>query len=381
MQLKSESNPTRATDTIDGATGSTNCSTHLSMKAGRRSLYVASPDHRKRTEKFPSRRGLCTMIVSVPTELTDPTALAQPIHSSADDLIPTVQLNTISCSTHLTTERNFPTLEVIGAGLMRTGTTSLKCALELLNQTPCYHMSEVTFRLKQPHIRWWMRALERKRASLSEFGSVVKPGPLFEDLCRFVYRGYSSAVDYPTCIFFQELMALYPNAKVILTLKNPHEWVQSCRATTLSSNLIGRLSWGDRLYYWIKGIRGLPELHNQMFTQTLGSSFDEMTDEELIRAYERWNNHVIATVPRDRLLVFNVNQGWQPLCEFLGKAPPIKGIEFPHLNKRADMAKVVSGFYQKGRWIDRFLILLLLGLLCTFAILTVSRIRVPNAVQ
>lgn len=160
-------------------------------------------------------------------------------------------------------------------------------------------------------------------------------------------------------------------------MKDPYEWVQSCRETTLSPSLIGRLSWGDRLYYWIRGIKGLPELHNQMFSQTLGDNFDEMTDAELMRAYKLWNDQVIATVPQDRLLIFNVQQGWEPLCKFLGKPRPAKTTTFPHLNKRADMAKVVTGFSQMGRWIDRLFILFSFGLLCTFTILTVSQVYGP----
>lgn len=91
-------------------------------------------------------------------------------------------------------------LQVIGAGLMRTGTTSLKKALEMLLQGPCYHMSTVACELKGPTIQQWLAAFTEE--------------PLKLDFLRTAYQSYSAAIDYPTCAFYKTLMELNPNAKV-----------------------------------------------------------------------------------------------------------------------------------------------------------------------
>ncbi|VDP68691.1 unnamed protein product [Echinostoma caproni] len=302
-------------------------------------------DCHERAKRDPNQPEMCTTTTTstTTTVVTIPRELTVGLHSSLSlDQISPIFVKPTTHTKPLAIVKSSSNLEVIGAGLMRTGTTSLKRALELLYHSPCYHMSEVAFKHKQSHIRMWIQALTRRPTSHSQLASGHAPGMPFEKMLQHLYQGYTTAVDYPTCAFYKELMAMFPNAKVILTVKDPYEWVQSCRVTTLSPILVGRLSWGDRLYYWLRGIKNLPELHKLMFSQTLGTTFNELTDFELMKAYQEWNDQVIATVPADRLLIYNVKDGWDPLCEFLDRPQPNGITKFPHLNKRADMSKVFS---------------------------------------
>jgi len=105
-------------------------------------------------------------------------------------------------------------LKVIGAGLARTGTMSLKIALEELGFGPCYHMTEV---LKHPkHIRLWDAAARGVN-------------------WREIFEGYQATTDWPACIFYQELMNVYPDAKVLLTVRDPEKWLDR-KSTRLNSS-------------------------------------------------------------------------------------------------------------------------------------------------
>jgi hypothetical protein len=180
------------------------------------------------------------------------------------------------------------TLKVIGAGFGRTGTLSLKLALEQLGFGPCYHMVEV---FKNPSAAgWWVDAADGK--------------PDWEK----IFEGYSATVDWPNATFYAELADAYPEAKVILTERDPEAWFASTQAT-IFSNLMPPDD---------------PSAFNQMFRKVIGRLFDDrMRDHDhVIDVYRRHNAEVRRRIPADRLLVYDVAEGWGPLCAFLGVQVP-----------------------------------------------------------
>jgi sulfotransferase family protein len=193
------------------------------------------------------------------------------------------------------------TLSVIGAGLGRTGTLSLKLALERLGFGPCYHTREL---LKQmdAHVPVWSRAAD---------GDFVDWDALYE--------GYGSAVDFPTAGFHGELIGHFPAAKVILTVRDPARWYESVKETILWP-LTQPLP--DHLSAWQAMLR--KTVVDRIFA---GNVQDR---EHVIAAYERHNADVMRTVAPERLLIYNVSEGWTPLCSFLGADIPHEA--FPKVN-------------------------------------------------
>ena len=189
------------------------------------------------------------------------------------------------------------TLEVIGAGFGRTGTMSLKVALEELGFGPCYHMVEL---FEHPeHVECWEAAVR---------GDAVE----WEDL----FHGYRATVDWSGAAFYKELMERYPEARVILTVRDPERWYESARNTIFSLRDIGssRAPQMARELAWQKG-----------FDSDVGDR------QHMIEAFNRWNEEAKELVPTERLLVYEVKEGWAPLCDFLDVEEP-KDKPFPHLN-------------------------------------------------
>lgn len=197
-------------------------------------------------------------------------------------------------------------LKIIGAGFGRTGTMSLKHALEDLGYGPCYHMIELT---NQPEkIVLWEQALK---------GDFTGLKTLFEE--------FPSTTDFPGCLFYQELFRLYPGSKVILTVRDPDTWYESARKTIFRSypslKQLGVIIGG---YPFNKRIRLLMRvgwlINKLIFHQTFRFRFKNR--EKAIATYLKHNCEVIANIPRENLLVFDVADGWEPLCRFLNVAVP-----------------------------------------------------------
>jgi Sulfotransferase domain len=205
-------------------------------------------------------------------------------------------------------------MKVIGAGFGRTGTASLKAALEVLGFGPCYHMFEVF--MNPEHIPFWEQASR---------GEKVDFAALFE--------GWPSVVDWPACSFYRELMELYPDAKVVLSVRDPERWYQSCLATIYpASTQAPPVSDPDKSDSAEPEFVG-PEFINRLIWQgTFHGRFEER--DYAVELFNRHTAEVRQHVPPDRLLVFDVKEGWEPLCNFLGvPVPPDQ--PFPHLNDRA----------------------------------------------
>lgn len=192
-------------------------------------------------------------------------------------------------------------LKVIGAGLGRTGTLSLKLALEQLGFGPCYHMTEVL--MEPARGAGWLRAA----------GGQPDWNAVFSE--------FASTVDYPGCVYWRELAQFYPSAKVLLSVRDPRDWFDSTQQTIFSEE------------------HNKPLINSalaEFFEKTVFEAFgDRIHDRDfMIAAFRRHNAEVEKAVPQSRLLVYEVTQGWPPLCKFLGV--PVPDSPFPRVNSREE---------------------------------------------
>jgi nitrate reductase NapE component len=227
-----------------------------------------------------------------------------------------------------------PTLRIIGAGLGRTGTLSLHAALERLGYAPCEHMTNCFAHPER--FALWLEAARHKRA-----GEPIDWRPLFE--------GYRATVDWPGAFFWRELVAAHPEAKVILTVRDPERWYDSTRTTIYAASeartatprarlVSGFIAWLDP-----RAGRGFRTVQETVWDGTMRGKF--LDRDEALQIFDAHNREVQETVPADRLLVFDVKQGWEPLCAFLGLRAPA-GEPFPHVNDAADFRRRQRAQYQ-----------------------------------
>ncbi len=203
-------------------------------------------------------------------------------------------------------------IQVIGTGVGRTGTYSLKLAINQLDLGPCHHMEEVILNMPV-NVPLWVDA--------------VAGNPDWNAL----YDGYPSAVDWPTAGFFEELYEAYPSAKFILTHRSPESWADSFGAT-IYKLLTERAEAPPEMREWLDMVVGVVEKTGI----PLGLDRDA-----LIERFVAHNEAVKNLIPADQLLVFQVKEGWGPLCEFLEK--PVPSEPFPRTNDRAEFWDRVSG--------------------------------------
>jgi hypothetical protein len=195
-------------------------------------------------------------------------------------------------------------LSVIGAGFGRTGTRSLKLALDRLGFGPCYHMSEA---FQHPeHALLWMSLAT---GASHDFDAVL--------------GSYGSAVDWPVVSFYRALADANPSAKVVLTERNPESWYDSMRATIFERMTfdVARAEYPDQLRM-AKFVVG---------EKTFANRFDK---DHAIAVYERHNAEVRRVIAPGRLLVLSGEMGWAPLCEFLGV--PVPDEPYPKANTAAE---------------------------------------------
>jgi len=226
-----------------------------------------------------------------------------------------------------TKEQRINNFCVVGAGIPRTGTTSLTDALNILGLGPCYHMSEV-IKYSQQHV--WKTVAEIKAQ-----GKRVDWDRVFSGKHMPSWR---SACDFPVSAYYPELIEFYPNSKVILTLREPAKWYDSFYETVAKTSrhhpehncLFDCVTWPIPHGYMDKW--GSSPIPQRFFSEEALS-----TKENAIKAYNDWTEEVKRKVPEDRLLVFHPRMGWEPLCEFLGV--PIPEEPFPNSNTREEMKK------------------------------------------
>lgn len=214
-------------------------------------------------------------------------------------------------------------LKLINAGLGRTGTTSLQVALERLDLGPCFHMFDIVSseeRLEQ----WEKIVCDAQR-------------PDWEA----VFDGYTSAVDGPCAIYYRQIMEAFPEAKIILTVRDAERWYKSTYDTLYQFALKSRENPPEdgsrqaRLY----------RVTNTMIWSGLfGGRFSDK--EYAMDVFRSHNQKVVHNIDPHNLLVYDVKQGWEPLCAFLGVDVPEEA--FPHVNDTASMRKRIEQAASSG---------------------------------
>ncbi|MGH3239744.1 MAG: sulfotransferase family protein [Spirillospora sp.] len=223
-------------------------------------------------------------------------------------------------------------MKVIGAGFGRTGTASLQTALERLGFGPCYHMWGV---IAEPHrIRHWIGREDGRAADWDE-----------------VFAGYGSAVDWPAASYWRELADRYQDAKVILTVRDRERWYDSI-ASTIFNHILEeqrRPSLRQRALRWLVARRSPALAHFPSLVEKniVDRAFDGRIEDRdhVLRVWDRHIDEVKAVIPAERLLVFDVAEGWEPLCAFLGV--PVPDEPFPRSNDRAEFHRHLSRHFRK----------------------------------
>ncbi|KAJ3036849.1 hypothetical protein HDV00_002331 [Rhizophlyctis rosea] len=236
-------------------------------------------------------------------------------------------------------------MEVIGAGFGRTGTMSLKVALDQLGYK-CHHMIEV-FKADKEHAELWTEAYMKD-------GKNINWSQLFDK------NGFTASVDFPSCMFYLELLEAYPNAKCILTYRDAESWWQSASQTILQTNNTSGVFWflaglffpsmtAKKRMLDLMMFKTFPlgkdnemhakkvyEEHNErvgvLVLMCERGHFGSVRLREIVMLIIPSSQQVKRLVASDRLLVYQVNEGWAPLCKFLGKAIP--DTPFPRVNDR-----------------------------------------------
>ncbi len=215
-------------------------------------------------------------------------------------------------------------MKVIGAGLPRTGTLTQKLALEQLGLGPCYHWVNLIADLDQ--VELWHGLLDG------------------EDLYDEIFAGYESTVDWPGGFVHRELAAAHPEAKVLLSVRDPDGWEPSYRET------IGAMSREDSLIRHLSDARRevdprwrrYLELVERMLWSERSPFAEGTSPEQMKEQMLAYNEGVKATIPPERLLVWKVTEGWEPLCAFLDV--PVPDEPLPHANDRETfLSRVADG--------------------------------------
>lgn len=201
------------------------------------------------------------------------------------------------------------TMEVLCLGMCRTGTQSLAEALTILGYSPIYHMREVR---KNDHEKYWIAALEAKfEGRGKQFGRT--------DFDEFL-QNWAGVTDIPAAIFYEELMVAYPEAKVILTVRDENKWFESMKSTIWTippTKPLGALTdkhiWGSN-----------PDVHG-------------------IQAFKKHNENVLQAAKKmgREVLVYEVKEGWASLCKFLGK-------EIPYEESIDEEGKIKEKFFPRS---------------------------------
>ena len=223
-------------------------------------------------------------------------------------------------------------MKVICAGWGRTGTRSLKYALEHFTGQPSYHMQNIL--LNKMHAKKWHNSIFLHDEKFN-----------WED----IYNGYGACLDFPSCNYYKELMEAYPEAKVILTVRDAESWIKSWNV--LNNQILNSFTFRFLAKIPYTSFQLQKDIHNKMILGPNGAFEGAVTDEERMKKFDAWNQSVIDYVPKDRLLVYQVKEGWGPLSKFLDK--PIPNMPFPYKNKTKNMGHM-------SRFINTMFILLII---------------------
>lgn len=215
-------------------------------------------------------------------------------------------------------------MKIIGAGYGRTGTLSTYTALNKLGYK-CYHMFEV---LENPankgHLDFWHRVAH------------AEPGVQHDWL--EVFEHYDATVDNPGCCVWRELVEKYPDAKVVLTLhpKGPEGWYKSTINTIYKTESMWQLKV---MAFFIPKIRKMTQMCRKLIWNRSHKGTLIHKEKAIVR-YQQHIEEIKAGVPEEKLLIYSVDQGWGPLCEFLGKEAPETA--FPKVNDTQEFQAFIN---------------------------------------
>jgi len=226
-------------------------------------------------------------------------------------------------------------MKVICAGWGRTGTRSLKYALEHLTGQPSYHMQNILLNKKDAKKWHDLIFINNKKYNWDS-----------------IYKGYGACLDFPSCNYYKELMEFYPDAKVILNLRDDESWVKSWNV--LNNQILKSFTFRFIAKLPYTSFKLHKDIHNEMILGSRGAFGGAKTDEEKMQKFNDWNQSVIDYVPKDRLLVYKVSEGWDPICKFLNVN--ISDIPFPYKNKTKNMGHM-------SRFINVIFIILIIGII------------------
>ena len=209
---------------------------------------------------------------------------------------------------------------------------SMQAALELLGYR-CYHMKEVTEH--EGHLDAW-HALVDEREEMN---------------WPWLFKDFQATVDFPACTYYKELMAEYPDAKVVLTVRDSERWFDSFETLQSTTDSF-------RIFRFIPRARRFLAFVDTLLPKVFGDPRDRA---RCMEVFEQHNREVQEYVPAERLLVFRVQDGWEPLCKFLGRDVPT-GAAFPHLNEGKETLKQLARERLFGNWIRAAKVAIVAGL-------------------
>ncbi|KAL9617638.1 MAG: hypothetical protein Q9204_008472 [Flavoplaca sp. TL-2023a] len=224
-------------------------------------------------------------------------------------------------------------MEVLCLSYMRTGTASMYAALNVLN-LPCFHSFSLFSRV--PDCKFWSAALDAKFFSKGAPFTLTQWDQLLSD--------YAAVTDVPATPFAEDLIAAYPDAKVILMERDIDSWF-----TSFDDNIIKPV-WARYTQFigsvdpWYVG--PLKDLHMRWVRGWMGANSEEEMRRVAKRHYREHNEMVRRITPKERLLEYKMGSGWGPLCEFLGKDVP--GVEFPRVNEAAALQEKIAIILRRG---------------------------------
>lgn len=217
-------------------------------------------------------------------------------------------------------------LQIIGAGFGRTGTLSTYTALKELGYS-CYHMTEVIMNKEnKSHIDFWKKVANEPEGKQQQWETV--------------FAKYTAVVDNPGCCVWKELSVAYPESKVLLTLhpRGAEAWYES----TMNTIYFTETMWQVKvLEFFIPFFRKFGDMSKKLIWQrSLRNTMPDKT--AAIARYNQYIEEVRASVPAEKLLIFSVDQGWEPLCTFLNV--PVPTTPFPNVNDTKEFQKLKKQF-------------------------------------
>ncbi|KAF1838905.1 putative NAD dependent epimerase/dehydratase [Decorospora gaudefroyi] len=228
-------------------------------------------------------------------------------------------------------------LQVIGAGLPRTGTSSFSLALSILLDGPAYHGGTQATLGPPQEMRSWITLLQHWPAKTTSDAAIVNK------ILKERLDGYVGVTDCPCNGLVPELLELYPDAIVIATVRDPQAWINSMQT----------VSHAAKLWFLYIVLLPLPTMrHFTAYIEAMGKQWEELYGPQHIDI-QHWHTHVAyleRVVPKEKLFWFDVRDGWGPLCEMLGKEVP--DVPFPRVNDGKAIEELVRTMVVSGltRW-------------------------------